>query len=282
MSDKLPWFPLYVDRLMGSRKTRSMDAGKFGIYMLLLIEEWDSGGPLTTKKADLEEIGRAPYTDVLVVLKRCFVKTPDGWVNEALEGIRSEQVGKRKQYQNAGRTAAKARWNKEESCDRNATAMPSHTSREEKRIKEKKKTTLSVGDYDEAFEGFWATYPKRPNPNKKATHRKWVANIRGGETVEAMTAGAQRYAKYCREKRTEPEYIKAAETFLGPDEHWKTQWIVTESDRVKEPTGFDGKAYNEKFEKHTRDTAQAVELERVDEDMTARILGSITPDQGAA
>jgi len=88
-----------------------------------------------------------------------------------------------------------------------------------------------VGDYDELFKGFWAAYPRGKNDNKKTAHRAWLARLKAGTQPGEMTAGAGRYATYVK---ATGRYAKNAATFLGPDEHWKLPWVVTEADTAKE------------------------------------------------
>ena len=104
---RLPWFPFYVDRFMGSRKVQRMSAEQIGIYMLLLIEEWDSDAPLPTRGDDLVSICQgAPVVEIRNVLRLCFEKRKSGWTNKALEDIRRAQAAKHKRRVEAG----KKRW----------------------------------------------------------------------------------------------------------------------------------------------------------------------------
>ena len=104
---ELPWFPLYVERFLGSRKIRRMTAEQVGMYILLLVEEWDDG-PLADDDAELEFVGRGKAHQVREILDLCFVLTEDGWVNEKLEEVREEQASKRRQAVEAGRRGGMA------------------------------------------------------------------------------------------------------------------------------------------------------------------------------
>lgn len=108
MTVKLPWMPLYTDRLLGSRRVRMMNATRFGIYMSLLIEEWDTG-PLPDDDTELRLAGRASIDQVRAVLARHFLDTPSGWVNEVLEEIRAEQVEKHRKRVVAGRKGGRSK-----------------------------------------------------------------------------------------------------------------------------------------------------------------------------
>ena len=106
---KLPWFPFHVDRFQSSRAVRRMSAEEVGIYILLLVEEWDSRAPLPTRGADLEDIcHRADVADIRRVLRLCFKRTKDGWVNEVLENIRAEQENRHEKRVEAGKKRKQA------------------------------------------------------------------------------------------------------------------------------------------------------------------------------
>ncbi len=106
---RLPWFPLYVDRFLGSRKIKRMSAERVGIYFLLLIAEWDEG-PLPSNPEDLDYIcNGADLSEIRAVLRLCFRRTPDGWVNDVLEEIRISQTKRHNRRVEAGRKGGKAK-----------------------------------------------------------------------------------------------------------------------------------------------------------------------------
>ena len=112
MADDLRlWFPLYVADILTGRKTRRMDAGEIGIFMLLLCEQW-IGGPLPTDHEELSDMGRADWPEVEKILQVGFVLTDKGWVNERLVEIWVEQDSRRKVKSRAGKAGAEARWGK--------------------------------------------------------------------------------------------------------------------------------------------------------------------------
>ncbi len=107
MSEKLTWFPLYVDDWLNSRKVRRMDAGYVGIYILLLCEQWQ-GGPLPDDDGDLMFLARAEIEDIREVLEQCFTKTDGRWANERLTEIHAEQIKKHDRRVEAGRKGGEA------------------------------------------------------------------------------------------------------------------------------------------------------------------------------
>ena len=108
MNEPLPWFPLYVDRFRSSRRTMRMSSSSVGIFVLLLMEEWVNG-PIPDDDDALAFIGRNTNEGVREVLKSCFVLTADGWVNEPLEGLRSEQEAKHSRRVEAGKKGGRPR-----------------------------------------------------------------------------------------------------------------------------------------------------------------------------
>ncbi len=105
---KLPWFPFYPGRFIGSRRVRRMSAESVGIYILLMSDEWKHG-PITSNGDDLSYIcNGAEIQTVRAVLRKCFVKTDAGWVNPELEEIRAAQLVRHKRRVKAGRKGGKA------------------------------------------------------------------------------------------------------------------------------------------------------------------------------
>lgn len=170
--DLKSWFPLYVADILTSRMIRGFEAEQFGIFMFLLIEQWD-GGPLPEDKSDLCGMARCKsWPKVEAILQRGFVLHDRGWVNERLVEIWEEQTAKIRRKSQAGKLGAEARWGKrtkllsppeapvdiEENGNRiqpaidreDATAMPPQCdtygkeSRGEESIREKKKETASL------------------------------------------------------------------------------------------------------------------------------------------
>lgn len=80
--------------------------------------------------------------------------------------------------------------------------------------------------YSPDFEAVWKVYPSRLGGNpKKRAWKAWCARLREGKTVEAMQAGAVRYAKFCRGTgKLNTEYVMQAATFFGPDCHFEESW----------------------------------------------------------
>lgn len=74
------------------------------------------------------------------------------------------------------------------------------------------------------FEDAWKQYPKRPGANKTQALKAWNARLKEGVEVKDMQEGVFKYRKYCDQMRIEPQYIKQAATFFGPDKHFLNDW----------------------------------------------------------
>ena len=93
---------------------------------------------------------------------------------------------------------------------------------------------MKRNDYPAAFEEAWQAYPARPGANKRATFKAWSARIKAGATAETMLAGARAYATYIQ---VTGQYLKAPETFFGPDEHFTCDWTPPPAPTPKPATG---------------------------------------------
>ena len=85
-----------------------MDAEQVGIYLLLLLEQWQQGPIPDGSEDELADVMRTHSDRIAKVLRNCFEKTPKGWVNPRLLRIEGEQKAKSE----GARKAAKARWDK--------------------------------------------------------------------------------------------------------------------------------------------------------------------------
>ena len=91
------------------------------------------------------------------------------------------------------------------------------------------------------FAEAWAIYPKRPGANRSVSLKAWNARIASGADPELMLAGTKRYAAYVTAKQTEPNYIKQASTFFGPDEHFASDWTVYAANSRAGPSAYQQK-----------------------------------------
>lgn len=78
--------------------------------------------------------------------------------------------------------------------------------------------------YDALFEEAWAAYPKRPNNNKSAAWRQWLARVGEGVDPLDMLEGARRYATLVAREQTDPRFVKMGATFFGRDRHFANDY----------------------------------------------------------
>jgi hypothetical protein len=74
------------------------------------------------------------------------------------------------------------------------------------------------------FDRVWKAYPKRPNNNRQQALKAWRARIKEGASVLAIYEGTMAYASFVESHNIEPQYIKQAATFFGPNRHWENDY----------------------------------------------------------
>lgn len=162
------------------------------------------------------------------VLSEFFIETDDGFVHERCEYEIGEANSKKKKASDS----AIARWSAMRiESERNANAEQSHAignapNPNPNPNPKSEPKTVSAG-YPPEFEALWVAYPSRPGSNKKAAFKAWKAQIKKKVSMDVLLSGVQCYANYCRVMGTDPKYIKQPATFLGPDDHYKSDWTPT-------------------------------------------------------
>jgi hypothetical protein len=88
----------------------------------------------------------------------------------------------------------------------------------------------------EAFDRFWAAYPKRDGANPKhPASKKFLALVKSGIDVEAIVAGANGYRAECdRKQQTGTPYVAMATTWLN-QHRWEDYQRVIEPPKRKIP-----------------------------------------------
>jgi hypothetical protein len=104
---------------------------------------------------------------------------------------------------------------------------------------------------DPDFERAWSGYPKRPGNAKKAALKAWTARRKEGVDPGVMLAGVDAYAGYCRRVKPDPNFIKLAATFFGPDRHFEADWTL----RQATPTPSSGPPLETTAQRHAREAA---------------------------
>ncbi len=107
-----PAFQFYFKDWRSSKRVSRMSFKERGMYLELLIEQWDKG-PLPLLVAELAESIGAKETDFKKswpTLKSCFLQTAEGWVNERLERERVKQKLRNQRAADWGKDGADKRW----------------------------------------------------------------------------------------------------------------------------------------------------------------------------
>lgn len=84
-----------------------------------------------------------------------------------------------------------------------------------------------------------AVYPKRNGQGWINAGTKIAEHLANGESFDEMLRGADNYRKCCAEEGTEPQYIRMAQTFFGPNMWWLE---FQENESVENELTLDDKA----------------------------------------
>lgn len=109
---ELPWFPLWVNDWLGSRRVRTMPLHALGLYSLLLAHQWKDG-PLPFDIAEMAKMIGRPEDEVAAAwhyLEPLYVETGSGWANMRLEEERRKQLAKHDARVRGGKMTAARRW----------------------------------------------------------------------------------------------------------------------------------------------------------------------------
>lgn len=95
-------------------------------------------------------------------------------------------------------------------------------------------------DYPEGFEEIWSAYPR--HRGKKAAYRKIRSLVRNGSDLEDLQEAARQYAARMEAEGRDPEHVKLARTFYGPDDWWREE-LEKDGDDVgsREPDYLQGR-----------------------------------------
>lgn len=82
--------------------------------------------------------------------------------------------------------------------------------------------------YPDEFETLWREYPRREGSNSKAgAFKAWKARVRDGVHETTMLEAVLRYRAYCQSKKIiGTEFVKLAQTFLGPNHEFENPWEI--------------------------------------------------------
>jgi uncharacterized protein YdaU (DUF1376 family) len=175
------------------------------------------------------------------ILREFFVRTDDGYRQNRCDEEIAKYRANRSNKAKAGIASAEAKKNRAATEQQHNSTRVEQVSNELKNLGTKELRNLETKELnskteteskplaasprvskqdDPIFEEAWAAYPKRPNNSKTAALKAWTARVKNGVDPADMILGVKRYAKYCEAMRTEPNFIKQAATFFGPDQHY--------------------------------------------------------------
>lgn len=95
-------------------------------------------------------------------------------------------------------------------------------------------------EYSREFLLFWGSYPRKEG--KRAAWKCWNSRLKEGVSPDDMQTAAYGYARKCDDTRTEAQFIKLPQTFIGPNRPYED--FVT-------PMAPEGKREPEDDEKET-------------------------------
>lgn len=113
-SEPSPAFLFYVKDWRSSRKVQGMNFAGRGMYLEMLLEQWESGSVPASPSELASLLGgtKAEWTRAWPKLSACFVaRTRDGrLVNAKLEGVRRDRLKYKKAQAESGLRGAQKRW----------------------------------------------------------------------------------------------------------------------------------------------------------------------------
>ncbi len=84
------------------------------------------------------------------------------------------------------------------------------------------------------FEEIWKAYPARPGKSKADTLKQYRARLKSGVFHQTMLNGVVAYAAYCAVTGMEANFIKQPQTFLGPGQHFLSDWSPMAGNAAKQ------------------------------------------------
>lgn len=132
-SESRPWFKFWMRDFYGAHAVRIMSAESQALYVRLLAEEWEAGGPIPHDLEFWRKVHGSQYQDfdaAWAEVEPCFEVGPNGMFNKRLEAEREEAVSARRKRSASASHAARMRH-----------ASASDAKREREIEKKKKKST---------------------------------------------------------------------------------------------------------------------------------------------
>jgi uncharacterized protein YdaU (DUF1376 family) len=219
--------------------TRNLSLMEDLAYRRLLDAYYLAERPLDGCAADVaRSIGMRDHLEAVeYVLGKFFLQSEKGWVNTRADQEIERFKVKSEQASRAGKASAERRSNARSTpVEKTATDVQPPITQDPLPITQEpeKQTPVAIApaakaakfEYDPLFLLAWDAYPRRDGSSKRDAFKAWSARIKAGVSPTTIAEGLDRYAAYCKANRTEPRYIKTAETFFGPGEHYLGEWPI--------------------------------------------------------
>lgn len=130
-----------------------------------------------------------------------------------------------------GSETAEARWKRNQRARRKAASDFQADVQVEDN---KKKIAIEAANYTEAFEDFWAAYPRKGE--KKGAYEKYKTRLKDGFDDATLLAAAVAYRDECLKNQTPQKFIKLGKTFLS-DKLPFTDYIANKKQMMAPKTG---------------------------------------------
>lgn len=254
-AEKAPAFQFYVRDWRSSRKVQAMSFGQRGMYLEMLIEQWDKGAAPASAGACARTLGgsEGEWSRAWAALSVCFdPRKRDGLlVNAKLEGIRRKAKKFQKDQSLKGLAGAKKRWQGHSrgmarlepavaenssasaiaSASSSASAFaPAFAFAEEKHQKPTRAPRAPLVT-DERFDRFWAVYP-----NKKAKDdalKAWQKRNPSEALAQIIIAAVERQKHWPAWTDAGGKYIPYPATWLNAGQ-WSDEPATAAVSRVSD------------------------------------------------
>lgn len=232
-----PWYPFYWSNY--SSKTFTLTQGQHGAYILLLRHLYATDEPLlhedrySTAKALLEH----EQANVDAVLKKFFTRKGAEWVQKRVDEIKGEadEISKNKSL--AGKKGADVRYGRAIAEPKQSHSILQPQPQLQVLAKANTPRSRAPTKYTDEFEAFWKTYP--PNKGSKFEASKSFQKSLNEADHDAITRGADAYAKYCADNATPIDKTAHGTTWLN-QRRWEVDYTTTSGNAAARPGGNPG------------------------------------------
>ena len=212
----LPYIRLYIPDYLSS--TAHLNPTEHGVYLLLIMNYWQRGGPLPADKASLSQtcgMSRSQFNGVFEKIVKFFCEIDGLLYHSRIEHELLKVSVKSQKNSNSGKLSAAKRANERST---NVDRTFNHTDTDTDTDKEKtiaRKPRESVLENIEGFEFFWTDYPRKIG--KGAAKKAWKSAIL--KTSPATIAAATRIFA-SKQAGTDEKFIPHPATWLNA-ERWQ-------------------------------------------------------------